>query len=641
MRVADPRPETRDPRHAARDLAVGVGVWTGFCLVAVALRGVRWDENFEFAQVIGRTIAYPEGHPLFRYVRGMFSLQTYSLAALLCVTRDPVVLCGLRNTLFLLATVAPAFLLGALLSRRALVGHIAAAVVLLGTHVAFYSTYPQFVWPHMYSNGHIGTGYALLTVYCLAAGHWRAGAFLVGLMPCVHLGQWPPVLGLAGLMAAWTWRRDAGRALRYVLPWAAAGLAVSAAVYGIVRLFAVPDPTSGPYFSATDPHAVWLGYMARHASHRSIPWGTGHIALAAWPFLALGAARREAREDRAGGPWCWLLAYGVCVAGIVWGIMAVHMLVGPKMPFLLVAWMPYRLMNHVPPLLVIGSVALLAAGRDRRAPAALIVAAVCAYGVAKPGLRALAGDDVYARYLETGIGAVFVLYGAAVAVVGRELKDDQLFFVPWVAVGLIGWVLLVFVHRFGAACAATGLAAAWALEGPLDRGAQRLKPGWTVAGLAVALVAALTYGQWVGRDHLPVSAFEHRVAAYLAGQGEPDALIVADYQQEGLQARTGHPIMADMATITWIAYKPSLGPTMDKLYGDVWGLHFAPRPSPEPAKAWFEHWAERDRGAWQALGETYGFRYVVAPNFVAPDLRCVVEGDTQSLYEIPSRAAES
>ncbi len=648
------QPTPNTPHTTRRAVSTGFGLWVTFCLVAVVLRGVRWDENYEFAQVITRTISYTEGHPLFRYVRSMFSLQTYSLAALLCLTPSPALLCGLRNVLFLMATVLPAFLLGSMLSRRTLWGHVAAAIVLLGTHLAFYSTYPQFVWPHMYSNGHIGTGYALLVVYLLASGHWRTGYFLVGLMPCIHLGQWPPVLGFAGLLALWTWQRGHGRRLNRALTFAALGLAISAGFWGVLRLFAVPGPTGGPYYSATDPQAVWLGYMARHASHRSIPWCTGHITLAALPLLGLGAARMEARDGNPGGPWCWILVYGTCVACIVWATMAVHVALTSRIPFLLVSWMPYRLMNHLPPLLVVMTVAVLSGTRDRKTAAELLVAAVLLYGITKPGLQTLVGNGLYARYFETGIGVFFALYGAAIGVVMRQLKDDRPFLVPWIAAGLLGWVALGLVHQFGAACCACGLGAALALEqktgtatseSPRQDSAcflRRLDFEKALGALAFVLVAVLAYREWATRDHLPVSPFERRVVEYLDAQGEQDAMLVAGYQQEGLQARTGHPVMADMATMTWIAYKPSLGPAMDKLYGDLYGIHFTQQPTTEVGpQAWFERWAARSFAQWQALSEEYAFCYLVAPKFITLDLPQVVEGKTESLYYIPPRNSDS
>lgn len=615
-----------------RDLLYGAAAWAIFCVVAVALRGVRWDEDYEFAQAIARVVPYPEGHPLFRYVRGLYSIQSYGAAALLLVTKSPGVVCGVRNVVFLAATVLPAFFIVASLTRRVAWGHVGAAIILLGTHLSFYSTYPQFVWPHMYSNGHIGTGYALLSACALWAGCTSLGFFLVGLMPCVHLGQWPPVLAFTLLYTLWRVHRE-GRQWpwRAALIWGAAGLGISACVWFAILPFAVPDPAGGPYYSAASADAVWRGYMERFAPHRAIPWDTGHIPLVALPLLAV-AAWWQRRKDVAAACYWGVLVYGICIAAIVWAIMAVQMAMGPRVPYVLITWMPYRLMNHVPPLLLFLSVAVLAENLSGKSSGAFLPIAALCYGIAAPWFEALTGHAFYARYLADGAGVFFGLCGGAWGTLARGLRGDKRFFVPWLAASFAAWAALSYTHQFGAACAAAGAGAcaSWAPG-------RRFAPAALAVAIAMLTTCTLTYRQWHAREHLAVTPFEQRVAAYLDAQGQPDALLVASYEQETLQARTGHPIMADMATITWIAYKPSLGPAMDKMYGDIWGIHFAAAPDAEAGKKWFERWATRPNAEWQRLHDIYAFAYVVAPNFIALDLPRVVEGADRSLYHIPAR----
>ena len=38
--------------------------------------------------------------------------------------------------------------------------------------------------------------------------------------------------------------------------------------------------------------------------------------------------------------------------GVVWLTMILHSFMGEDMPFLFISWMPYRLINHIPPLLL-------------------------------------------------------------------------------------------------------------------------------------------------------------------------------------------------------------------------------------------------------------------------------------------------
>jgi hypothetical protein len=102
--------------------------------------------------------------------------------------------------------------------------------------------------------------------------------------------------------------------------------------------------------------------------------------------------------------------------------------------------------------------------------------------------------------------------------------------------------------------------------------------------------------------------------------------------QEGLQARLRHPVMTDMATMTWVPYKPVLGPAINKIYSDFYGIDFI-RPSPE-GQAWFEVWPAKTTTEWRALSKEYNLSYVLAPQFMTLPLTPVVRGNQNILYEI-------
>jgi len=168
-----------------------------------------------------------------------------------------------------------------------------------------------------------------------------------------------------------------------------------------------------------------------------------------------------------------------------------------------------------------------------------------------------------------------------------------------------------------------------------------MRRGFMVAEVAAGLLlVSLLAREWGSRAHLPVSRFEGAVRAYLADRGEGDALLVARYHQEGLQARTGHPVMTDMASPTWIPYRPSLGPAFAGMYRDLYGLDLAPGPGAGPMPvAWHAVWPEKTLAEWRRLGERYGFRYVVAPGFMELPLKPVVEGVHERLYRVGGEGA--
>lgn len=616
-----------------RAMRWGVLFWLAFCLAAVLIRGVRWDETFEHAQVITGQVPYPEGHPLRVYVRGAFSLQTYASAAALALGAGPALVCGARNTLFLLGTVLPVFLLCAILSRRALWGHIAALLMLEGIVLEFDGSYPTFVWPELYSNGHIGGAAALLTLIALVSGRLGWAAFLFGLMPCIHIGQWPILLALFPWYAVvLVWRREYRKILR-VTCFFLAGVGGCVAFYFIQRGFVEPLPTSGPFAAQGDPASIWKAYTAWFDPHRRFPPGNGHVVLAGMLLLSGLAAWRE-RDVRVKWMYGGLFLYAEGVAAAVWGIMMIHAFYGQDIPFLLIAWMPYRLINHIPPACLAVIIAVLCRrrqGEENGLLSSLVVGALV-FGVVHPWMRPLLSASVYNRYLAAGEAVAFTLYGAAL----------MSLILPWRA--LPRWVsLLVLVvpvavlatyHQFGTTCIGLGFILTLLLRRLASK--KPLSPRWAVAAPIVGLlVAALLLGhQGRYRRWLPTPEFDQQVAAYLAEQGEAGAMLVVPPEDSLRQAHTGHPVLAEVATPSLISYQPEIGPAIAQIYRDIYAIRFALSESETPS--WETVWKRRPTIGWQVLGNRYGFRYVIAPADLPLDLSRMLADESSALYAIPA-----
>ena len=661
------KPPSRDENDGPtgfprKGFVVGVLLWLLFCLLAVAVRGVRWDENYEFAQVILGQIVYPEGHPLLQCIGGVYSLQTQLLVALMWLVPDPLVANGSRNLLFLLATVLPAFTVGFTLTRRAVWGHVSALLALLGVHVLLFSSYPIQTWPDLYSTGHVATGYGLTALALFALGFRRTAAFMLGLMVAVHLGQLPPLLALFALYLALAWREGRHGECRRSLVWVAWGLLPSLLLWLLLRGFAVTPPEAGPYFSPIAADDVWRGYMTHHLSHRMIPWTNGHFALAG--FLLLGVARAWSEYDstRERGPWFWLTAYAAACALPVWGVMALHGWLGAEVPFVLVSWMPYRLMNHVSILLVPAVVAAVAGRRSAGLPlvngfalllglAGLLVAGPMRAGNLGPGSIS---------FLSGGEGILFGLYGAAAALTALRLSSRPRLLVPWIVLLSLLWILVAVFYQglfesaipdwaadrtphvppfYQAACAAAGFVLALGLSGRKYHPSLR----HVAAALSGLLVVVMLVHAWMTREPLR-SDFDDDVRRYLEDRGAGEAMILVRHQQESAQARLGHPVMTDMGAFNWIPYKPSVGPSQYKMYKDLYGVNFAPRGDEHPVPL-LENgrqapipealvWPARSRQDWRDLGETYGFRWIIAPRFMPLDLPVGLAGADEVLYDI-------
>ena len=48
--------------------------------------------------------------------------------------------------------------------------------------------------------------------------------------------------------------------------------------------------------------------------------------------------------------WRRLAMYTATVVGVVWAAMGIHAALGPDTPFLVIGWMPYRLLNMLLPV---------------------------------------------------------------------------------------------------------------------------------------------------------------------------------------------------------------------------------------------------------------------------------------------------
>jgi len=616
-------------------LARGCILWALFCLAIVIARGVRWDEDFEFAQVFLRQVVLPDGHPVLRYVRNAFSLQTYSTAALLWGTNDSLTVCGARNFLFMAATVLPVFLMGATLGRRVLWGNVAALFVLFGLHIELDGSYPQFIWPDQFSNGHVGTGYALLTLFLLLTGRRVTGYFLLGTMPCIHIGQWPPVLALGALMLFNDLLRSRSEEVVRGLFGLAGGAAICVWFAVLQQPFRVPAPMAGVFQAGGDPEEVLRPYLTFHDLHRGIPLPSNcHLALAG--LLAICAIMALLRRGSDDGPrWAWLAAYSGLLALVAWGIMLAHLALGEDTPMILIRWMPYRLFNHAPPLLIAalcGVVGTFSVTSRRNAGAVWLAGAFLVWCMVHPLATKLIPPDLCERYLVPHAGMIFALTGVAFSllVASQEMRRRRRLLL-FVSLGVFS-ALMVF-HRFGASCFALG----WVAAHGTGLIADRLGPSEALPEPALALrclcascLFLLLLEQSVQHRCLPADPFERQVQAAMRPGEAGSAMVLGPPFQLLLQAKTGQPVMTDMALPTWMPYMPEIAPAVERMYSDLYGISFK-----EPAYAdWKTVFERRKPMEWSALGNAYGFRYVLTSGNTQLRLPVALRKGEQTLYSV-------
>ncbi len=606
----------------------GLFFWCAFAVAAVAVRGVRWDEAYEHAQILAGQIPYPENHPLYRYVHNGFSLQTYLAALVVWLAPGPIVLNGIRNVLFVLASVLPAYLITRRLAGNALWGHTAALLTLAGVWLEFDSSYPLSVWPNTFTNGYLGGGYMLLTMYLILTSHWRSGLFLLGLAPAIHIGELPAILPVCGLFVLWQLVRGDRAGFLRGLPWGAAGIAICIGFGLLIRFgFYVPWPES--ISNPESVNAIWRGYTEWFDPHRQFPPMNAHVGGVAALLIGLGAAMTlGAREPM----WRWLAVFTASVIAVVWVAMGIHAAFGPNTPFLVIGWMPYRLLNLMLPVwlaTVIGVLARRDGEADGRVGPWFVGGALALY-LLLPILR-LGADGAVDRYLASGELVMLLLTGAAYARLADMIPARHGVGLAWRVAGAVSFVALIFVHQLGAVSFAVG-AGVFALFPVRFQLTIPALPRRIALGTAAALAVLLNYDQFMSRAQLPRSEFDQRVAEYLSERGERDAVLLAHPSEFLLQARVGNPVLVETQTASLMSYLPELGPWIQQTYMDLYGIRFDQLPPADLDARWRALWAARPAQDWAALAQEYGIGYVIAPASVPLDLDPVLTGSEKTLY---------
>lgn len=604
-------------------------MWLGVAVAGVLLRGPVWDENYEFAQVLLDKVVYPAGHPEHFHVKNLATVQLYLVALQVALGGGPEWVCGVRNVLFTLGKTLPFFFLGAFVTRRVLVGHAAALAALLLGGASFVNAYPATSWPVIPTNGMIGTSAALLCVILIACGRLKSGFAVAAAMPAIHIGQCPPVALFAGIvfLHALLYRREK---LRPIVIGAALGAPVTLVSALLAWKFHVPYVPAPAFTGPVDQETVWRGFLQYVTWHQRLKIGPDLLCMI-WTLWLLGACCWHLRKEPAFSVYAWLFLYAALLCVLVWSIMFIHAVLQDRTPHLLLFWIPYRLPNHLPPLVAAVTAMLLL--RDPHFSMSILLLPAALY----LSLKGSPQTD-----LLTGLS------GALIPVlIAPRYSFGRTWGITSVAVWLLGLALLQmpilpFIYGLGAGLMATMLDARRRLR---DVHKPIIHPAyWAAIG---GLVLACSMRPTDGAPDLVVKRRFDEVFTRLESAGAvwPNEMLCVPHFQRVLQGRLNHPVIAEEATLTWIPYHRVLGPGIQRLYQDIYGIDITQAYEGHvgytylPLKNWDKVWTERSEAEWQALGRRYGFRYVISPIFVPLHLPQVLSQEALSLYKIPALTA--
>ncbi len=628
----DDSPNSDSPRA----FWAGVIFWTLLCLIAIAVRGVRWEEGLERAQVLLNITPYPDGHPHHRWVWNGFSIHYYLTGAVLWLTESATLICGGRQFIATLAIHLPVYGLTWILTRRVFPAHLAALLGFVGANTVFQSYMPILPWATKATSGIIGMGWAFAVLLAFAAGRWRTAGLLFGLMPLVHLGQWPMILLTALATLGWLCYQGERESVKQMLRWAGAGLLCCLVFAVAQRPVLVPDPTEGAYYSDADGQKIWAEYTTHEDMHRALTdWprfglmGNSNMALIAVLLLTWPYALRAASGTRRYGPWLLLFTYALLSSAAIWFAQVVHHFTGTDVPYIVVSWMPYRLTIHVSMLLL----CITAAHALRRDTQQLSLPAFAAltWLAILPLWPWLLPETWVSRYFSTPETAIFLLIGGTIMHTIADMAPRSLLRRCYVGGLVPGAVALGAYHQMAAATIAAGIGlaivATWC---PRCCTLSRRWQSVSLATLGLMAMGHVLSVEWQTREHLPVSPFEAAMAIYLAEHSAPEDMVLTPLD-EHYQMVLQRPVVATFETRQFMSYMQSLATTTDKLFADLYGVRDG---------HWYDWalWQERSESEWQVLAEAYGFRYVVSKSFHPLHLPERLRGDGLVLYEIPGRA---
>lgn len=627
-------------RQSCASLFLGSSV-AGF--LVGALFYPNWQGVIEPAQALTGIVRYPAWNPHYRYEVGTWTLLNQLSAAALRIGISErtlaVIVSGLGGAIWfaVIALVVHA------ICRRPLVAFLSPFVFVAVRGVVIPGvTYPIMILGAEFTYGTVGLAFAILVLALFASNELRWGAFAAALAPAIHVSMafWLFVTLLIAASMERRWARDVIAKWRF---WAS-GMAltiVSLAVQRWLGLSRIDEPE----------HEIVASFLRHWDGHRQpFPlWSPATAEVVVGAILAvvlLAWARRD--SDASGMRVVAIVAIAAAVVGFA--CSAVYWWPPEKVPRLLLALMPSRLMNIDVALATPLTLALLARRGDRALTATLFALLV----------NATVTDSLH-RWLSG-------------TWVDRVVPGWHAIHSTWVAVGIEGVVAvslllgLTRVRRRFAVIAASAFAMALALALQTSVRSEVLGRYSTARALAmlmliaIAVIALVCAARWERLRGISVplrfphaatsvaSAAAFVVFAVRAASADRPALmdrtndpfwrivaahhgaIVTGAGVTNVQLRSRRPILIDLELLDYLPFTPGAGPGMDLILRDVYGIDLRKPPAGEkPARAM---WERRTADEWHVIGEKFGATEVLVRTEWRLQLRKIAEGGGLALYDM-------
>lgn len=584
--------------------ALWVLVLSGFLGFRVGILGFPdWQVAVETAQVVAGLVTYPPDNIFYIYHTRLWTVLHQILALALRSGANEItlslVVSGLQGMLTFqaLALIVHAF------SRQVLLAVGAAALIFFTRSAEYGTIYPLFLLGTEHTYGVVGLSTSVLVVALLGAGWYRTGAFLLGVVPCIHpaLGSFT---GLVVMLALVSDFRNLRSELRHAAPWFLAGCCVTVLSLLVQFGFAPAMPPGMARLAPEDFSTfirLWDGHRAAvNLTSTGVQLNaTAAIIAAVWLVLFSAEMPSSSR-----------LLLRIVAAGSTLAVVMVPLSWIPpeRLPSALLVLMPGRYLNFGALIFVAMLIGLLASRRDhwsRVAP--LLVSA---------GLL-LTSRSMLWEFLERHHG------------IQANPNLSQL------------WIIWLTCAALLAGAFRARLRSHPTPPTHLTHPTHPTHPTHLILLALLALVVLMTTHQ---HSEQSGAHFNDRTNDVFFGDvaARPGVLLVAG-DLHLIQLRTRRPVLIDTGALDTVMYSLATGAAMQRMLRDIYGLDLY-HPPPDavgagriPALSHRATWESYSTEKWRAIRREFGVTQVLAYGDWALKLPVVSQSRRLLLYDIPER----
>jgi hypothetical protein len=560
-----------------------------------------WQVAVETSQVLAGLVKYPPGNPFFIYHIRLWTILHQLLAPLLALGISEIRLSLIVSGLLGMVTFQALSMVVYALSRDFWLAVGAAAFIFFTRAAEYGGVYGLFLLGTENTYGILGMSFCLLAVAMIAAGSFRAGAFLLAVAPAVHpsLGVWTGAIVACALIFDLQALRGE---LRPAWRWFFIGCLVTliSLAVQLVIIYRAPHAAASGGTSVAFSTSELTAFIRFWDGHRRpVDIGSNGVWLN-FGALAMAALWLRAFKDDLPRPSLFLLRFVAVSAVLSLAMMCVSWIPPERLPATLLVLMPGRLMNFDALVYAAMLIGLLGAYRRWWSQTLLVLLLVGLFtgghSMLWEWLRDKRNVDIFSP-----VEPLWFLAGVPVALAIGAVVD----------------------RKRGRASFSPKKQARPLLVG-------------TLGMLFAATVLTLTFSR--PRALL----FHDRTNDVFFGQVAADrGMLLTAGDLHLIQLKTRRPVLLDGGGLDGVMYSLEAGPEMKRILRDVYGVDLLNPPEEArgagriPPIATQKVWEHYSTEKWRELGRSFGVTQVLTYPDWTLNLPLAAQSRRYLLYRIP------